>query len=197
MGDKVASLSLLSRKRRVPPIPEPEQVGEFNDRLARLRSGAASRNVIWVGSDEAYALPGKGHVSPRTRRQRLLASIGLQIQRVVMLMLGFVSYAAWIIIRYRMSGLASPIADPDIAMGIHFAAAFFIATLVGRFFGVRFSALAFWKALGAAAGVTMFHDVVHLYPDLFTEVLPRWTQDVLAHTKPLSLYWRGEYYRAL
>jgi len=177
----------------VPPIPEPEQISEFHDRLSRVNK--AARNVIWVGSDEAYAMPSKPRASARTRRQKLAAGIALQIRRVIAVFLGFAAYGAWVIVRYRMTGLANPVADPDIAMGIQFAAAFLIATLVGRFFGIRLRALAFWKAFGAAAGVTLFHDLVFLYPDLFAQVVPHWTHDILAHSKPGTLYWRGDYYQ--
>lgn len=177
----------------MPPIPEPEQVTEFRDRLSRLNR--ESRNVIWVGSDEAYTLPNKHRASSRTRRQRMAASIGLQLRRALVVFLGFAAYGAWVIVRYRMTGLANPIADRDIAMGVNFAAAFLIATLVGRFFGIALRDLAFWKAFGAAAGVMLFHDLVFFYPDIFAQVVPHWTRDILAHSKPATLFWRGDYYQ--
>jgi len=194
MGAAVAGLSLLSRKRRVPPIPEPEQVGAFHDRLARVKTGAAARNVIWVGSDEAIALPSNGHASPRTRRHKLIAGIGLQFRRALLVVLGFAGYGAWVIGLYLSGGLAHPIANADIAMDVNFAGGFFVATLAARLLRVGLRDLMFWKALGAAAGVLLFQDVVHLYPHIFALLAPHWTHDILVGSKPASLFWRGAYY---
>lgn len=170
-----------------------DQLGAFQDRLNRLNAGAAPRNVIWVGADEAYALPGQQRRSPRTKRQRLAGWLSLQFRRALALSLGFAGYGAAMVARYQMGGLADPVANPDIEMGIRFASAFLLATIVGRLLGIRFTALIYWKALGAAAGVTLFHDLVHLYPHFFALAAPQWTQDLLANSKPATLFWRGDY----
>lgn len=178
-------------------VPLPDEQGQsskdlFQRRLSRLQSGKVSRNVLWVGDGESHALPTRERRRPQSRMRELLGRLFYPLAEVMAVALGFAGYGLGLILRYHLQGLPDAKSNPDIDMAVQVIAGFLIAIVVGHLIGLRARSLISVKALGAVAGLLLFHNLVHMYPHLFQQATSKlWVSEVLAQTKPHSLYWRG------
>lgn len=178
-------------------VPLPDEQGQsskdlFQRRLNRLQTGKVSRHVLWVGEGESHALPMRERRRPQSRMRELLGRLFYPLAEVMAVALGFLGYGLGLILRYHLQGLPDPKANPDIDMAVQVIAGFLIAIVVGHLIGLRARSLISVKALGAVAGLLLFHNLVHIYPHLFQQATSKlWVSQVLAETKPHSLYWRG------
>jgi hypothetical protein len=183
-------------------VPLPDEQGQssedlFQRRLNRLQSGKVSRNVLWVGEGESHALPMRDRRrAPERRSRRLVGVILYPLTEVLALATGFAGYGAALVARFQLQAHVPAVADlkldPDLDMAVQVAAGFVLALVLGGLIGLRGPALISVKALGVVAGLLLFHNLVHLYPHLFELATSKaWVAQVLAQTRPHSLFWRG------
>lgn len=183
-------------------VPLPDEQGQsskdvFQRRLNRLQTGKVSRNVLWVGEGESHALPTRERRrAPERRARRLVGAILYPLSEALALATGFVGYGVALLVRFHLQANVQAVADlkldPDLDMAVRVAAGFVLALVLGGMVGLRARAMISVKALGAVAGLLLFHNLVHLYPHLFELATSKaWVAQVLTQTKPHSIYWRG------
>jgi hypothetical protein len=193
----VASVSGFEQQSLTGSVFDAESSQEiFQRRLQRVTSGRAPKHVIWVGSNEAYAMPERARPGRKAGRRAgggsVLRNAIYPLARVWALVLGFLSYGLEQVARYQVSGLPDPTANPDMDMVVQVIGAFAIAMVLGHFLGLRGRNFSSLKSLGAALGLLAFHNLVHVYPQVFDRLTsPMWVTYVVTHTKAHSLVWRG------
>jgi hypothetical protein len=168
------------------------EMDSFHRRVDRVTSGASARHVIWVGADECHAIPPKVHVVRKSALTRLASNAGYPISLVMAVALGFFGHGLDLVVRYHLNGLPDAKANPDIEMLSQVVIGFALAMVAGYALRLRSSELTTLKLLGAVLGVLMFHNLVHLWPEVFATICSKvWVNDVVSHTKAWSLVWRG------
>ena len=168
------------------------QEAEFAARLARIEAGGASRRAtIFVGLDESYVID-------RTRSVRasgaatLLGNAGYPLSIMVAFFFGCVAYATGRLLRFHMSGAADTPFTPDVEMAIDLATGLMISLLFSQIDGMRLSEQKIAKTFGVIFGMLTFHNLVHMYPDIFTRLFSElWVSKLIVSTKAYSLLWRG------
>jgi hypothetical protein len=190
----VASVPDFNRFPASAPIA-PESVTameQFQKRLARLNSGAAARNVLWVGTEEFYEIPIRPKLVRKTGALGVVKNALYPVSMLGAVAVGFICHGIVLVARYQFVGLPDPTANPDIEMVSQIVMSYSLATVLGYFVGLRGRELMPLKSLGAALGLLLFHNLVHLYPQVFDVLCSKsWVNYVVTHTKAHSLVWRG------
>jgi hypothetical protein len=166
---------------------------DFAARVARIEAGAkASRQLLYVGADEVYEVPLRVRVIQESSGQAMFRKLGAVFEMLVTLVLGAASHGLAQIGRFVLQGVAAPLASPDLEMLLQFESGFVVATVLGIALGVKWKSRTLFKAIGAGAGVLLFHNAVHQFPELFAAVTSaEWVSSILAHTQAHSILWRG------
>ena len=166
---------------------------EFAARIARIQSGAAaSTQLSFVGTDEVYQVPLEVRRVKQSSAARLFLKIGVLFEAAYAATMGAFSVAAGKIGGFIVLGLPDPQANPDHEMMVQFVISFVIATVLGSACGMRWRSHLLWKTVGLTCGVLLFHNLVHQFPSAFEAMTSKpWVDQLIAHTQPYSLLWRG------
>lgn len=178
------------------PKAKPAEAGSpleaFQRRLRRYQSGEVPRQVIFVGTDESYAIPPRKRVVKRSGLGGLVRNALYPISMASAVALGFMAHGVVQVARYHLQGMPDPQANPDIEMVAQVVMGFALAMVLGYFTGLRSRELTPLKSMGAALGVLLFHNLVHAFPHAFDLICSKmWVNYVVTHTKAHSLVWRG------
>ena len=188
----MASVPDFKNFPRQAPNADTSPLDLFQKRLKRLTEGEAPRNVLWVGTDEYFEVPRKKNTRKPRGLKALVVNALYPLSVLAAVGLGVVSHGLVLIARYQIQGLPNPKANPDIEMVAQLVMAFSLAMVLGYLIGLRAKNLTKLKSLGAALGLLFFHNVVHLYPQLFDVLCSKsWVNYVITHTHAHSMVWRG------
>lgn len=177
---------------RQAPGTEATPLELFQKRLKRLTDGEAPRNVLWVGTDEYFEIPAKARPRKPRGLVALVANALYPVSVMAAVGLGFVSHGIVLMARYHLNGLPDAAANPDIEMVAQLVMAFALAMVLGHFVGLRTKNFTSLKSLGAALGLLFFHNVVHLYPQVFDSLCSKaWVNYMVTQTEAHSMVWRG------
>ena len=164
----------------------------FQKRLKRLADGEAPRNVLWVGTDEYFEMPARSKPRKLRGMAALIANALYPVSMLAAVGLGFASHGIVLMARYHVQGLPDPKANPDIEMAAQLFMAFALSTVLGHLLGFRARNFTLLKSVGAALGLLFFHNLVHLYPQVFDVLFSKsWVNYVTVHTHAHSMVWRG------
>ena len=166
---------------------------DFADRLARIEQNIAdARQLLWVGVDEVYSLPLRVRKARVTGFQALLQNAMYPLAMVAAVVLGAVSHCIGQIVRFRVQGLPDLNANPDIEMLGQVILGIAISMILGYVFRLHSRSFMSLKSTGVVFGVLFMHNAVHLYPAVFARLTSAmWTNQVISHTQPHSMLWRG------
>lgn len=168
------------------------QQAEFQERLARIRSGAGfTKATVYVGLDEAFTYCPQNQRAANGLREKL-ANAGFVLSFPFCLAVGFACHVLERLAEYTFAGMPDPQANIDVEM-VKIAVTGFAMTVVATFLlGLRDRGLMLPKLLGVAAGMLFFHNLVHYFPDFFGQVFsPIWVAHITSVTEPNSMIWRG------
>jgi hypothetical protein len=188
----MASVPDFKNFPRQAPNADASPLELFQKRLKRLTDGEAPRNVLWVGTDEYFEIPAKS--KPRKPRglAALIANAIYPISVMAAVSLGIIAHGLVLMLRYQIQGLPNANANPDIEMVAQLAMAFALSMVLGHFTGLRAQNFTSLKALGAGLGLLFFHNLVHMYPQVFDILFSKsWVNYVTQHTHAHSMVWRG------
>ncbi len=164
---------------------------EFQARLARIQAGKGfTKTTVYVGMDTAFTY------LPQSRRKagmgQVFGNAGLALGFPMAMVVGFLSFGLERYAAFILGGKPDPQANADIGMLKMAAMAFGIAVVASHLMGLRDRGLLVAKALGVVAGMLFFHNLVHIWPQVFERMFsPLWVAKVLAETESHSLLWRG------
>jgi hypothetical protein len=164
---------------------------EFQARLARIQAGKGfTKTTVYVGMDTAFTY------LPQGRRKAGMAQVagnmGLALGFPMAMAVGFLSFGLERYFAFVLGGQPDPRASIDIEMLKMAATAFGIAVVASHLMGLRDRGLLVAKAIGVAGGMLFFHNLVHIWPQVFERMFSSlWVAKVLAETQPHSLLWRG------
>ena len=166
---------------------------DFALRLKRIEATSAARTQrLFVGVDETYVVPLRSWKVKRSGFAVMVGNALYPLSMVLAVLLGVAAQALGMVIRFWVEGLRDWSANSDIEMIKELVLGYAIAMVVGYAIGLRSTTLTSLKLLGAALGVLLFHNAVHLYPDVFAKLTsPMWVSQLMAHTKAHSMMWRG------
>jgi hypothetical protein len=169
---------------------------DFNARIARISSGAgSSKSTLYVGLDEIYQVsyPGRGKsAAPTAASSGVLYPMALLFSTC----LGILSFMAAAWVRLQTMGLDSALSDLRYEMALQFGSGLAVGLGVGLVCGLRSRQMIVVMALGVLVAMTLSHNVVHLYPELFSQAFsPAWVDQVRSATAPNSALWMGQSYR--
>lgn len=164
---------------------------EFQARLARIQAGKGfTKTTVYVGMDTAFTY------LPQGRRKAGMAQVagnmGLALGFPMAMAVGFLSFGLQRYAAFVLGDRPDPQANADVELLKMAAMAFGIAVVAGHLMRLRDRGLLVAKALGVLGGMLFFHNLVHLWPQLFERMFsPLWVAQLLAETQPHSLLWRG------
>ena len=166
---------------------------DFAERVKRIeKMRASAQQLLWVGVDEVYAMPCRSRTPKRSRGRTILANLMYPLSMVVAVALGTLSHAIGQVARFHVQGMPDPSANPDVEMLVQIVVGVVISIVLGFFLKLNNHTFTTLKSVGVVLGLLFFHNAVHLWPKAFasaTSVL--WVNDIVTHTKPGSLMWRG------
>jgi hypothetical protein len=168
------------------------QQADFAARIARIQSGASSsKHTIFVGMDDSFEMPERRRGS-RNAPAAGLANALYPLSVLAVLGLGVMSHGLAMVARFWLSGLPKVRQNPDVEMLTQFVLGFLVALLIARALKIKARELALARSIGVVLAVLLFHNAVHLWPDLFARLFsPIWVADVLSFTEPRSVFLRG------
>ena len=166
---------------------------DFVARLARVKHNlASSRQLLFVGVDEVYSMPRRDRKSKPSTGKALLGNVMYPVSMVAALALGAVSHGLGQVARFHVQGMPDLSANPDIEMLVQIMLGIVISMILGlalRLNSREFTAL---KSVGVVLGLLIFHNAVHLWPRHFAALTSElWVNQIVSHTKPFSIVWRG------
>jgi hypothetical protein len=172
----------------------PPHQSEFAARIARIESGSGStKSTVFVGTDERYTSLPRQYAAAVRRARANSEEEKAPPSFIFCFTLGVVAYGLGQFARFKMAGLPDPATDADTAMLTNGAFGLAVLMALSLLMGKRMRSLSIAKVMGLAAGLVLFHNVVHLAPTVFERAFsPEWVAQVTASTEPQSLYWRGE-----
>ncbi len=170
------------------------QKAEFQARLARIESGAASsKSTLFVGLDETYLVSNK--TNAKLQKQALaeppkpLGLFGIFLSLTV----GVLSLGIAVYLKFAMTGDANPLDNSDVTMAINGGLGLVMALFGGYMLKMPMLKYAPLTAMGVLAGVVSFHNLVHFYPDQFADMFsPAFVEQVTTATDAKSINWRGK-----
>lgn len=170
-----------------------DQQAEFASRLQRIAERARNHTqTIFVGEDEVYDIQ-RG--TRKSKPSSLLSGLGnafYPVSLALAVVLGALSHAMGMVLRFHVKGLKPWSDSPDIEMLVQIVLGFCLALVLGHFLRLRSTTHTPLKLFGAGLGVLLFHNAVHQWPELFASLTsPLWVSKVCAVTKAHSLLWRG------
>ena len=188
----MASVPDFKNFPRQAPNADASPLDLFQRRLKRLTEGEVPRNVLWVCTDEYFEVPVKAKTLKPRGMKALVANALHPFSVLAAVALGVASHGLVLMARYQIQGLPDPKANPDIEMLAQLVMAFALAQVLGHFVGLRDRNLTTMKSLGAAIGLLFFHNLVHMYPQMFDILCSKsWVNYVTTHTHAHSMVWRG------
>lgn len=169
------------------------QQAEFTARLARIEAAAGGRKTtLYVGPDEHYVFDRPERSRRRSGVIAVLMNASYPLSMVLAFGLGVLAFAIGRCIRFHLTGVAEAPPDPDTEMLLQLGTGLAIAAVMGAVDQMKAFEYMIAKSLGVVAGLLAFHNLVHLYPDLFKVLFsPIWVTKTVTTTEPFSLLWRG------
>ena len=169
------------------------QEAEFAARVARIESAAGRRTAtLYVGPDESYVLDRPDTRAGDASLVILAENASYPLSMVFSFIIGFLAYGLGCWVRFQLTDAAATRPDPDMEMIIGLSVGLLIALLVGQLDRMKAPEQIVAKALGVVCSLLMFHNLVHLFPDVFERLFsPIWTSKVLGSTAARSVLWRG------
>jgi hypothetical protein len=166
---------------------------EFTARIARIESGAAaSKQLLFVGTDEVYHVPLKVRKVQVTAGERLFRGLGVLFETGYAVILGAAAHGVALIAEFILQGVPQTPVNADADLLVQVGIGLVIATVAGALLGIRWRSLVLAKTIGVVASVLLLHNAVHLFPDVFEALTSRpWVDQILAHTRAHSILWRG------
>lgn len=164
----------------------------FQDRIARIKSGQGfTMSTVYVGQEIAFS-----YVPPNRRRKgavgQTVSNMGYALSFPFCLAIGFVCHGLERLAEFTLVGLPDTKASVDMTMVKVALAGFLLTVVVTHILGLREKGLLLPKILGVAAGMLLFHNFVHAWPDIFERVFsPIWVAQVTSMTEPNSIVFRG------
>ncbi len=165
---------------------------DFNARIARIAAGAgSSKSTIYVGLDEVYQITyrKRGKKSgPSTAGNALMPLFA-----VIAVALGALAFGIATWIRFQMMGQGAGVPDPLTETGIQAGAALAMAFVIARALPFCARTLKIVMAISAVCTMFVYHNAVHIFPDVFAQVFSQsWVDLVQATTLPQSVVWQGQ-----
>lgn len=169
----------------------PQQI-EFAERVARINAASAKGvTTLHVGPEESYQID-RIQSGRRGPNSEILSNAMFPVSLVVCFLIGVLAVLITKWVRFQLTDpVAAPLA-PDIDMVVEFLGALVVTTLISQFGGMREAEQKLARVLGVVAGMLCLHNLVHLYPEVFSVLFSDiWVSRVLTTTKPYSILWRG------
>ena len=169
------------------------QKSEFLARLARIESGAASsKTTLYVGLDETILVNNKANAKMLKKAAAVPQKRLGPLEMLLCIVLGVLSLALGLYLRFTITGNTNPIGGPDMNMSINAGIGLTITVFTGYFLRMPLLKMIPVGAVGVMAGVVAFHNLVHFYPEKFAEMFsPVWVEQVVTTTAANSIIWRG------
>lgn len=166
---------------------------DFLARAARVEKNiAGARQLLWVGVDEVYSMPRRERRVSVTGFRAFVQNAMYPFSMVAAVILGAVSHAIGQIARFHVQGLPNLKGNPDIETLGQVSLGIVIAIALGYVFRLQSKSFMTLKSTGAVIGVLFMHNAVHMYPKVFAQMTsPMWVNQVVSHTQPYSMLWRG------
>lgn len=166
---------------------------DFAARVARVKTNTAeARQLLFVGVDEIYSMPRRERKAYVSGFRAVLRNAMYPVSMVAAVLLGVASHCIGQIARYHVQGLPDLKANPDIETLGQVILGIVISIALGYVFRLQSKSFATLKSTGAVIGVLFMHNAVHLYPKAFAVVTSGlWVNQVVSHTQPHSMLWRG------
>ena len=166
---------------------------DFLARAARVENNiAGTRQLLWVGVDEVYAVPRRARKARVSGFRALVQNAAYPVSILAAVVLGAVSHGIGQIARYHVQGLANQAANPDIETLAQVILGIVIAMVLGYVFGLHSKSFTTLKSTGVVIGMLFLHNAVHLYPKGFAVLTsPMWVNQVVSQTEAHSMLWRG------
>jgi hypothetical protein len=165
---------------------------EFQERLLRIQSGQGfTKATVYVGQETAFS-----YVPVNRRRGgmlgQLISNAGYALSFPFCVAVGVLCHGAERLAEFLLAGLPDPNANPDVEMAKVAVTGFLLTVVVTHLLGLRDKGLLVPKLLGVAGGMLFFHNLVHLWPQVFEPVFSKiWVAQITSMTEPASLLWRG------
>lgn len=165
---------------------------EFQERILRIKSGQAfTKATVYVGQETAFSYVPE-HRGAGGGLKHSLTNAAYSASFPASVAVGFLCHVVERLAEFTMGGLPDPNANPDIEMAKVAVTGFLLTVVFSHLLGLRDRALLVPKLMGVAGGMLLFHNFVHLWPQLFEQIFsPIWVAHVLSHTDPRTLIWRG------
>ena len=164
---------------------------DFAARMKRIEMGAKTQ-TLFVGVDEVYQVKRREKLVKLSRGQRLVRKIAVPFTVLMALAVGVASHAAGRVAMFHINGMSDPKVSAQIDMLEQWVIGFGIAMLLSAILGLRSGRATVMSLAGAACGVLLFHNAVHLYPDFFELVTsPAWVDQITGGTRFHSILWGG------
>jgi hypothetical protein len=169
---------------------------DFAARVRRIEDMRASaRQILFVGADEVYSVPRRDKTTNTAPRRAALGLITYPFSVLLAVGLGLGAHGMGQIARFHVVGLPDPTWSAEAEMLSQVVVGMVVAMVLGWVLHLTSHVHVTLKALGVVLGVLFFHNAVHLWPEAFAAATSEvWLQDVLAHSTPQSLAWRGVTY---
>ena len=165
----------------------------FETRLQRIAEHARSRTqILHAGEGLSFVVPLRKRKPRHGLGATLLRMVWYPLSAVLALMLGMASHLLGMVLRFYVHGLNGWSPDPDIDAVAQVVLGFALAVVLGYLTGFGAARLTGIKVVGVVAGVLLYHNAVHLFPQAFAQITsPPWVSQVMTQTKANSLIWRG------
>jgi hypothetical protein len=165
-----------------------DQWEDFQDRLSRIRDGAAQR------FDPTTGLP-RQRLSLMDRLWRVICHTAFAASFVLAPILGAAGLILARYVRDHHYGLPLPGFDPTMDTLINLGAGWIFGVMWVSVFNMRRWGHMLMMSIGVLIMTASFHNLVHLTPRPFvTAFSADWVASMQARTVPGTLLWRGTFY---
>ena len=157
---------------------------EFDARLQRINAGTGhTKSAIFVGLDEVYRYTPR----PQTRRKSafgVLRNVAYPLSLVLAVSIGLVAGLLGLFARFHLGGDLGKDLSPAYELLVNTLTGFVIACCLTTLLRFRGSEQLSLKLIGVVVALCTFHNLVHVYPDIFVAAFSQaWVQAVL-HNNP-------------
>ena len=175
-------------------ISTASQKNEFLSRLARIESGVgSSKSTLYVGVDGTVMASSRDNAKLKKQALAVPAKpLGI-FAAILSVLFGATALGLTLYLRFSITGEAGPLDNSDLAMLANGGVALTIALFCG--YMVKMPMLKYIPicAVGVMAGMVGYHNLVHTYPDHFSQMFSSvWVEQVVSATSANSIIWRGE-----